>query len=408
MSAYRMIAQYEGFFSGDSVKNEGGSYLFSGTTISPTGFADEADELPMHLLDQAYKALKENYYWFSTIDKNILVEGMVRGMMESLKDKHSEYFDPIETQEFNQTIQGNFEWIGAYVGKTQSGVLVRQIFDNSPAKDSWILPWDIISLVDGQSVLSLELEDAVKKIRGPAGTSVELNFFRPSENWKSYTKKVVRRNVKIPSVVSKILPEKIGVITVGIFWETTPIEFLQAYTNLSASGAKWIIVDLRDNPGGLLDSATSLLQNFIPEWKLLVETKSNNSELRQKYFSEWPGISSMPIVVLVNENSASASEIFAGAIQDYARGVVIGSKTFGKWSVQITYPLQNSGELKITVARWYTPNGRGIDGIWIVPDIETKIEELDYEKQFDRAIDVGIQTMKKLMTDSKVPDLIKK
>lgn len=403
-----MVVKSDNLFLRGETQNKAHANSSSGDLISPTGFAGETQELPMHLLDQAYMALKENYYGFSTVDKNILVEGMVRGMMDSLKDKHSEYFDPVETQEFNQTIQGNFEWIWAYVGKTQSGVLVRQVFDNSPAKESWILPGDIISTVDGQSVVSLELEDAVKKIRGPAGTSVELNLLRPAENWKTYVKKVVRRNVKIPSVVSKMLPEKIGVITVGIFWETTPIEFLQAYTNLSASGAKWIIIDLRDNPGGLLDSATSLLQNFIPEWKLLVETKSNNSELRQKYFSEWPGISSMPIIVLVNENSASASEIFAGAMQDYTRGVVIGSKTYGKWSVQITYPLQNSGELKITVARWYTPNGRGIDGVWIMPDIETKIEESDYEKQFDRAMDVWIQTIKKLMSGSGINEIIKK
>lgn len=201
----------------------------------------------------------------------------------------------------------------------------------------------------------------------------------------------------MPSVVSKITDEKIGVITVGIFGESTPNEFLQAYMNLTGSGMKGLVVDLRDNPGGLLSSATSLLQNFIPEGQLLVETKSNSQELQQKYFSEGPGGVSLPIVVLINENSASASEIFAGAIQDYNRGIIIGTKSYGKGSVQVTYPLRNDGELKITVAKWYTPKERGIDGTGILPDIESKIQNEDYENKYDRVLDEGTKTLKKLI-----------
>jgi hypothetical protein len=133
----------------------------------------------------------------------------------------------------------------------------------------------------------------------------------------------------------------------------------------------------------LLESSTALLQTFIPKGKLLVQTKSNTRELAQKYFSEGPGIETLPIVVLINENSASASEIFAGAIQDYERGIVVGSKSHGKGSVQITYPLKNDGELKITVARWYTPKERGIDGVGIQPDIESIVQASDFEKQYD-------------------------
>jgi carboxyl-terminal processing protease len=167
--------------------------------------------------------------------------------------------------------------------------------------------------------------------------------------------------------------------------------------NLTGSGMKGLIVDLRDNPGGLLDSSTSLLQNFIPEGKLLVETRSNEQDLEHKYFSEGPGIVSMPMVVLINENSASASEIFAGAIQDYERGIVVGAKSYGKGSVQITYPLRNDGELKITVARWYTPKNRGIDGIGIQPDVESKVEDADFEKQYDRVLDEGTKALKKII-----------
>ncbi len=365
------------------------------------------DDLPTQTLGDAYRAVKNNYYGFSTLQKDTIVEGMIKGMMESLKDKHSMYFDPTETQEFNQTIKGNFEGIWAYVGKTQSGVLVRTTFENSPAREAQIKDWDIITLVNKETVVGLDLEKAVRKIRWPAGTEVELVFSRPSENWKSYTKKVIRRSVKVPSVISKLTDDKIGVITVGIFGESTPNEFLTAYMSLTGSGMKGLVIDLRDNPGGLLDSATSMLQNFIPEGKLLVQTKSNTQELEHKYFSEGPGIETIPIVVLVNENSASASEIFAGAIQDYNRGIVVGTKSYGKGSVQITYPLRNDGELKITVARWYTPKERGIDGIGIQPDIESKIQEVDFEKQYDRVLDEGTKVLKKMIWGTSITELKK-
>ncbi len=367
----------------------------------------DLDDLPTQNLGEAYRAIKENYYGFSTLQKDTIVEGMIKGMMESLKDKHSLYFDPSETQEFNQTIKWNFEGIWAYVGKTQSGVLVRTTFDGSPAKLADIQDGDIITLVNKESVLDLDLETAVRKIRWPSGTEVELQIARPSENWKTYTKKVVRRSVKVPSVVSKITDDKIGIITVGIFGESTPNEFLQAYMNLTGSGMKGLVVDLRDNPGGLLSSATSLLQNFIPEGQLLVETKSNSQELQQKYFSEGPGGVSLPMVVLINENSASASEIFAGAIQDYNRGIIIGTKSYGKGSVQVTYPLRNDGELKITVAKWYTPKERGIDGTGILPDIESKIQNEDYENKYDRVLDEGTKTLKKLIWGTQVLEIKK-
>ena len=175
------------------------------------------DDLPTETIGEAYQSIKNNYYGFSTLQKETLVEGMVKGMMESLKDKHSLYFDPEETQEFNQTIRGNFEGIGAYVGKTQSGVLVRTTFENSPAREAQLKDGDIITMVNKESVVGLDLELAVRKIRGPAGTEVELQVSRPSENWKAYTKKVTRRSVKVPSVISKLTEDKIGVITIGIF-----------------------------------------------------------------------------------------------------------------------------------------------------------------------------------------------
>jgi carboxyl-terminal processing protease len=199
-------------------------------------------------------------------------------------------------------------------------------------------------------------------------------------------KKVTRRSVQVPSVISKMVEGTTGLITVWIFWETTPKEFFTAYSSLTQSGMTGLIIDLRDNPGWLLSTSVAMLEQFIPSGDLLVETRSNTQELTQKYFSEWPGDKKIPIVVLINENSASASEIFAGAIQDYGRGIVVGSQSYGKGSVQEIFPLSNAGEIKVTVARWYTPKWKWIDGVGIKPDVEVTVEPKDFENKIDRIL----------------------
>jgi carboxyl-terminal processing protease len=342
-------------------------------------------ELPLGPLQQAFSVLKQNYFWYETLQKEALVEGMIQGMMGSLKDKHSLYLDPSETENFNQAIRGNFEWIWAYVWKTQSGVVIRQTFEWSPAREAGILEWDILVSANSEKLADLSLEEAVKKIKWPAGTEVELAIMRPNTQG-ILKKKVTRRSVQVPSVISKMVEGTTGLITVWIFWETTPKEFLTAYSSLTQSGMTGLIIDLRDNPGWLLSTSVAMLEQFIPSGDLLVETRSNTQELTQKYFSEWPGDKKIPIVVLINENSASASEIFAGAIQDYGRGIVVGSQSYGKWSVQEIFPLSNAGEIKVTVARWYTPKWKWIDGVGIKPDVEVTVEPKDFENKIDRIL----------------------
>ncbi len=287
-------------------------------------------DLDLKLLEDAYAIVRDNFYGFSSVSKGELVSGMVKGMVSSLGDKHSEYFDLEETEKFNESISGDFEGIGAVVEKTQFGVSVKQILAGSPAKEAGILSGDIITKAGGNELEPLDLPDAIEKIRGPAGTSVELEILRAGEKGP-ITKTVVRRKITVPSVDGKILEgTDTAYVAMSIFGEKTGYEFSETYARLKKEGAKTLILDLRDNGGGLLETAVNVLSNFVERDKVLVTTKENNPFSNRSYFSYGPGDISIPVVVLVNENSASASEITAGALKDYGKAVVVGVKTYGK------------------------------------------------------------------------------
>lgn len=298
-------------------------------------------DIPLSRLKEAYEMVSEKYYGFSTVSKDAIVTGMIRGMVESLGDPHSVYFDEEETKKFNEALSGNFEGIGAYVGKTASGVLVNHTFDGTPAKEAGINDGDIIESANGVVLKDMTIEDAVSKIRGPAGSEVTLVIVRPSNKNEKFEKKLKRRHVQVPSVISNMVDKtKIGMIRVGIFGETTPEEFNRAYNSLTASGMQALILDLRDNPGGLLGTSVTMLSNFVESGKMLVETRGIDEDHNQKYFAEGGKRPTLPIVVLMNENSASASEITAGALQDYGIAVIVGSKSYGKGSVQEAFRLK--------------------------------------------------------------------
>lgn len=373
-------------------------------------------DIPLSRLEEAYNVVSKEYYGFSTVDKEAILHGMIKGMVDALGDKHSEFLDEAKIKELNEAIWGNFEGIGAYVWKIDQGVLIRQVFDFSPAKEGGLKDGDIIEKVGGESTEGLTIEEAVKKIRWPAGSSVTLSILRlDGKKEERFEKNITRKQVKVPSVVGKMLSgSTVGVITVWIFGETTPEEFNRTYNSLTASGMTALVLDLRDNPGGLLSTSVSLLSNFVENGKTVVETRGNDSELNQKYHSEWIQRKQIPMAVLINENSASASEITAGALQDYKIALIVGEKSYGKGSVQEPIPLKDGSELKLTIARWYTPNGKWIDKIGINPDIPVKILPEDYEKKYDRVMEKAKealefwkqgktydQTLKQFTTESK-------
>ncbi|EKE29125.1 MAG: hypothetical protein ACD_2C00221G0007 [uncultured bacterium (gcode 4)] len=365
--------------------------------------------IDLKLFNEAYDIVSANYYWFKNLSDKDIVYWMIKWLVWSLKDKHSEFFDIDETKKFNETLSWDFEWIWAVVEKNDFGVSIDRIIAGSPAKDAWLLNWDIITKANGIELKNMTVNDAVSKIRGPAWTSVKLEILRAWEK-EIIVKEVTRRKINIPSVDSKVLDNDVGYIMLSIFWEKTWDEFRQSLKDLQSKNIKWLIIDLRDNWGGYLETAVSILSNFIEKDKVLVVTKEKNPLNNRSYFSYGNDNKKIPIVVLINWNSASASEITAWALKDYNLSILIWEKSYGKWSVQEPFVLSDWSEMKVTVAKWYTPLDHLIDWIWIEPDFEVSYEKEDYEKKYDRQLEESKKIMAKFIETwdiSKTKDFFK-
>lgn len=388
-----------GLLSAPYVKYGLEKYVIGTTPVQPSAAITGSGGVTvgdLGLFDEAYRTINENYFGFDSVSRSDLVSGMIKGMVSGLGDKHSDYFDIEETKKFNEAISGDFEGIGAVVDESDFGVVVKQILAGSPAKESGVLKDDIISKVNDQKLEGLDLASAIEHIRGPAGTLAKLEILRSGESGP-IIKEVFRRKITVPSVDGKMIEgTKTAHIVLAMFGEKTASEFHKTYSELREQGANALILDLRDNGGGLLETAVDILSNFVPKDKVLVTTKENNPFMNRSYFSYGPSDIDIPVVLLVNENSASASEIVAGALKDYQKAVIVGAKTYGKGSVQQPFVLSDGSELKITVAKWYTPSDHGIDKIGIEPDIAVQLLKEDYEKPFDRQLDMAKKVVEEI------------
>ena len=234
----------------------------------------------------------------------------------------------------------------------------------------------------------VDVEDAVKKIRGPKGSEVVIEYIRPPSNVKKNIT-VTRDTIIIPSTQEKVLTGGIGYLEVAFFGDHTTDEFQKSIQNLTQSGVQGIILDFRNNGGGFLDTAVDLLGFFLPENSKAVTTRENNARLDHTFYTRTMKIphTRVPIVMLVNELSASATEIVAGALQDHGRAIIVGTKTYGKGSVQTPFFLEDNSIIKITIGKWYTPKDRGIDGDGITPDITSTLTDEDYQKKNDQQLE---------------------
>ena len=246
------------------------------------------------------------------------------------------------------------------------------MFENSPGEEAGILPGDILTEADGKDLSDMDLSTAVSYIKGEQGTTVKLKVYRSSVH--DYVEiEAQRRRVSVPTVESQMLEDSIGYVIVSEFDSVTAKQYIQAIEDLEEQGMKGLIVDVRGNPGGLLDIVVEMLDYMLPEGTIVyTEDKYGKGDT---YTSDAEHYFDMPLAVLVNENSASASEIFAGAIKDYGVGTIVGTKTFGKGIVQHIYQLEDNTALKLTVSRYYTPNGTCIHGVGIEPDVEVELDE---------------------------------
>lgn len=343
--------------------------------------------LDFSILREVYGVVSKNYFSFDTLSGTTASYGLARGFVESLGDRHTTFFDPTEAKRFQELLSGDFEGIGAYVDKADFGVYVQQIIAGSPAKEAGVLQGDVILKANGVELKDLALPVAISKIRGPDGSWVELEILRPGKHG-SLTLRVQRRNIVIPSVEAKTIDGNVAYIAVSTFGDKTADEFSAEVAKAYENGAKGLVVDLRDNGGGYLETAVEILSQFVDRGHTVVTVKQTGIS-DKSYVSSgraWPAI---PTVVLVNGNSASASEITAGALKEYGLAVLVGERTFGKGSVQQPFNLSDGSEIKVTVAHWFTPNGKGIDGKGIDPDVPVSFQSEDFDKKFDRQLDAA-------------------
>lgn len=320
--------------------------------------------------------IKKNYV--DEVKTKDLIAGAIKGMVSSL-DPHSSYMPPESFKELQVETKGEFGGLGIQIGLKDAVLTVIAPIEDTPAYKAGIKAGDKIVKIAGESTKDMELENAVAKMRGPKGTSIVLTIMR--EGWrepKDFT--IVRDIIKIKSIKSKMIDSSIGYIKLTQFQESTAADLSTALASLKKAGMTSIILDLRNDPGGLLNSAVDVAAQFLPPKQLVVYIKGRTGE-KIEYHTEGeaPAYTEIPMVVLVNQGSASASEIVAGALKDWKRAIIIGTQTFGKGSVQSLIPLSDGSGLRLTTAKYYTPNGISIQNVGIAPDIVVKLIPKDGE-----------------------------
>ena len=316
--------------------------------------------------NQVRDILKEDYY--QKVDENTLMEGAVGGLANSLNDPYTVYFNKEQMQSFMEKSEGSYVGIGISVNSDANGILtVIEPFGDSPAIKAGIIQGDKIIKVDGKDVTAIRDENMViSMIKGQENTKVDITVFRPTVD-KSIDFSIVRRKIKITNIKSEIISGNLGYIKLILFDSTIAGDFTRELDKLTAKGVKGLVIDLRDNPGGSYEQVVAIADRLLPEG-LIVYTEDRN-KIRQEKKSDKTELG-IPIVLLINGNSASASEILAGAVKDQKKGTLVGTKTFGKGLVQELRVLEDGSGIKVTISRYFTPSGVCIQGIGIKPDME--------------------------------------
>ena len=340
-------------------------------------------------LSQIEKLIEENY--LNEKDDKKLQEGLYKGLVNGLEDPYSVYYDEKETKELLENTEGKFDGIGVLLSQDRdSGAITMvQVYDDSPAEKAGLKDNDILYKVDGKEVTGEELTEVVTRIKGKKGTKVELTVLRGA-NAKEITVSVTREKIEAQTVEYEMLENSVGYIKVTEFDDVTTNQYQEALTALENQGMERLVVDLRNNPGGNLNTVCEMLDLMLPEG-LIVYTEDKDGR-RQEASSDEEHQFTKPMAVLVNDYSASASEIYAGAIQDYGLGKIIGTQTYGKGVVQKIFDLKDGTCVKLTVAEYFTPKGRNINGKGITPDIEVKyeyhVENPEVDNQLNKALEV--------------------
>jgi carboxyl-terminal processing protease len=342
---------------------------------------------------EAWKIVHRDYV-DQPLNDSALMQGAISGMMQSLGDPHSTYMTPTEYKEANSLLAGSYAGIGSLVDTSGKFLTITKPYPGSPAEKADLQPGDQIIAVDGQDVSNLLPEAVRQKVLGPEGTSVKLTIQRPGQE-ASFDVTITRAIIVVPSVTSKMLDNGIAYVQISTFGETTTQDLKDQLKSLLAQNPKSLILDLRDNGGGLLDTGIAVASEFISSGVVVIE-KSGDGSLKS-FQAEKGGLAtdnSLPMIVLVNAYSASASEIVAGALQDSGRARLLGETTYGKGTVQLWEPLNNNqGAVRVTVARWLTPKGNTIDKKGLTPDIVVKMTADDVKANLDPQLDAAVKQL---------------
>lgn len=334
----------------------------------------------LDLFADVFEVVRDQY--FQPVPDNKLIEASINGMMSSL-DPHSSYMNEKDFGDLTSQTKGEFGGLGLEVTQENGIVKVESPIDDTPAARANIKSGDLITNIDGESIVGLPLNDAVEKMRGTAGTSIKLTI-RHGEKGDPFDVTLTREAIKVPSVKSRVEADNIGYIRISSFSEQTQPGLDKAIADLKSQlGTKLAgyVLDLRNNPGGLLNSAISVSNTFLDQGEI-VSTRGRNPD-QVEHMDAKPGLDKakgIPVVILINGGTASAAEIVSGALQDHHRAIVMCTQSFGKGSVQTILPLKNQGALRLTTAEYFTPSGRSIQAKGITPDIEVrpaKIEEIE-------------------------------
>ena len=325
-------------------------------------------------------------------DPQMITYGAIQGVINALDDPWTAHLDPAQFKMETSDFQGSFAGIGAQVTKENNQVMVVSPIDDSPAARAGIRPGDIIIRVDGEDISRLSLTAVVDKIRGPKGTTVQLTILHQGDN-RPTELEIVRDDIRTPSVSWKMLEEQIALVRITQFTATTTADLTDGLKDAEAQGATGVILDLRHNPGGLLDAAVNVTSQFLKDG--LVVYSVDNTGKKVNYPVKRGGVApDVPLAILVDKGSASGAEVVAGALQDAERGPLIGDETIGKGSVNQLERLSDGSALYVTVARWYTPKGRLIEGKGLSPDIDIILSPDDVKDQNDKQLQRAIEYIK--------------
>lgn len=362
-----------------------------GIYFSDIGVSTSKDTNAVSRAEKKLKALEEviDTYYLEDTDKENLEEGLYKGLFAGIGDPYSVYYTKKEYDELQESTSGKYYGIGALVSQNikTSIVTISKVFKDAPADKAGMKSGDAIYKVDDQDISGKDVDEVVSMMKGEKGTQVKVTVYRSSE--EKYIDLIITRDeVKVPTIAYKMLDKKkkIGYVQITEFDEVTGEQFKKAIDKLKKQGMKKIVFDVRDNPGGSYSTVCEILDDILPAGTLVFTRDKYGKEEKQE---SDPNCLDMPMVVLQNENSASASEIFAGAIQDFGAGKIVGTQSFGKGIVQQIVPLNDGSAIKLTVEKYYTPSGENIHGKGITPDVVVEAgADVQKDVQLEKAVEV--------------------